>query len=157
VSGIAALDMAGRDGIARLLARGLTRHLGRLGFAAIGEVVLPNGRRADLMALGRGGEILIIEIKSSVEDFRTDSKWRDYLGYCDRFYFASHVDVPMDIFPQEAGLILADAFGAEILREDGKRALAAPRRKLITNSFARLAAVRLIILTDPEALIPTDF
>lgn len=157
MSGVAAFDAAGRDGVARLLARGVTRHLIQHGFVATPEVILPNGRRADLMALGRGGEILIVEIKSSVEDFRTDAKWREYLGYCDRFYFASHVDVPGEIFPAEVGLILADAFGAEILREDGKRALSAPTRKALTTTLARLAAARLIALTDPEALVPPDF
>jgi hypothetical protein len=148
---------AGPEPLARLLARGLTRHFLQRGLCAIPEVPLPNGRRADLVALGRAGEITIVEIKSSVADFRSDAKWRDYLGFCDRFYFASHVDVPAAIFPEEAGLILCDGFGAEILREDGRRALPGPTRKALTIAFARLAATRLAGLLDPEALVPPAF
>lgn len=157
MSPIGPLDAAGRDGVARLLARGLKRHFLQLGFTALDEVILPNGRRADLAALGRAGEIVIVEIKSSIEDFRTDGKWRDYLAFCDRFYFASHADVPPGIFPEEVGLILCDAFGAEIIRDDQRRGMPAPTRKMLTIGLARLAAARLVALTDPEALIPPDF
>jgi hypothetical protein len=145
IGGVARIETA------RLLARGLTRYLYHLGLTAIPEVVLPNGRRADLAALHRSGEIWIIEIKSSVEDFRTDAKWRDYRGYCDRFFFASHVDVPAGIFPEEAGYILCDGFGAEIMRQSEKTPLAGATRKVLTIELARLASARLLALTDPEA------
>jgi hypothetical protein len=146
-----------RDARARLLARGLVRHLCQLGLTAIPEVVLPNGRRADLAALGRSGEIWIIEIKSSVEDFRTDTKWRDYLPFCDRFFFASHVDVPPEIYPEEAGFILCDGFGAEIIRQNQRSPLAGPTRKALTIDLARLASLRLMMLGDPEARFPAEF
>ncbi|MFY8112672.1 MAG: MmcB family DNA repair protein [Rhabdaerophilum sp.] len=144
----------GRDGIARLLARGLARHFALRDLAAIPEVTLPNGRRADLVALSGRGEIHIVEIKSSIEDFRTDTKWRDYLPFCERFYFATHPDVPMAIFPDEAGLILADGFGAEILREAPPLPLAAATRKSLTIQLARLASARLSGMLDPEGRYP---
>lgn len=151
---VARLEGVARDAMARALARGLTRHLLQLGLTAIPEFVLPNGRRADLMALSDQGEIWIIEIKSSIEDFRTDGKWPEYRPYCDRFFFASHVDVPQEIFPEEVGFILCDAFGAEILRHDERRPLAAPTRKALTIGLARLASARIIALIDPDARIP---
>ncbi len=106
-----------RESLAPVLARGLTRHLFQRGLLALPEVGLPNGRRADLMAFSRTGELWIVEIKSSIEDFRSDQKWREYRPYCDRFFFASHEGVPMGIFPEEAGLFLADGFDAEMIRE----------------------------------------
>lgn len=151
------LDGVARDATARLLARGLCRHFVRLGMTAIPEVVLPNGRRADLAALGRKGEIWIVEIKSSVEDFRTDTKWRDYLPFCDRFFFATHLGVPAGIFPEDAGFILCDGFGAEVIRQHERVPLAGATRKAFTIELARLASARLMALTDPEGLIPTRF
>ncbi|MCZ8260824.1 MAG: MmcB family DNA repair protein [Beijerinckiaceae bacterium] len=144
----------GRDGIARLLARGLARHFALRDLAAIPEVTLPNGRRADLVALSGRGEIHIVEIKSSVDDFRTDTKWRDYLPFCERFYFATHPDVPLAVFPEETGLILADGFGAEILREAPPLPLAAATRKSLTIQLARLASARLSGMLDPEGRYP---
>jgi hypothetical protein len=156
VSGIRPLDAA-RIEAARLLARGLTRHFALMGQSAIPEVTLPNGRRADLVVLSRTGEIAIVEIKSSIEDLMTDRKWRDYGAYCDRFYFASHVGVPEAIFPAEAGFILCDAFGAEIIRESERTPLPAPTRKALTIGLARLATQRLIALIDPEACLDSEF
>lgn len=144
----------GRDGIARLLARGLARHFALRDLAAIPEVTLPNGRRADLVALSGRGEIHIVEIKSSIDDFRTDTKWRDYLPFCERFYFATHPDVPLAVFPEETGLILADGFGAEILREAPPLPLAAATRKSLTIQLARLASARLSGMLDPEGRYP---
>lgn len=144
----------GRDGIARLLARGLARHFALRDLAAIPEVTPPNGRRADLVALSGRGEIHIVEIKSSIDDFRTDTKWRDYLPFCERFYFATHPDVPLAVFPEETGLILADGFGAEILREAPPLPLAAATRKSLTIQLARLASARLSGMLDPEGRYP---
>jgi len=151
---IAGVDGVARDGAARVLARGLTRHLLRRGLMAIPEYGLPNGRRADLIALAADGEIWIIEIKSSIEDYRTDGKWPEYRPYCDRFFFASHIGVPTEIFPPDAGFMLCDGFDAEIIRLDEKRPLAAATRKALTIALARLAGARLIALTDPDARIP---
>lgn len=157
MSGIGPLVSPAREGAARAIARGVTRHLLQLGMSAVPEFVLPNGRRADLVALGRRGEIWIVEIKSSVEDFRTDLKWPEYRPFCDRFYFASHADVSPAVFPPDSGLIVADAFGAEIIRHDPPRPLAGATRKALTIALARLAMARLTAATDPEALVPPDF
>ena len=122
--------------------RGAARFLTALGYAPLTEVCLPNGRRADIMAVGRKGEILIVEVKSSLEDFRTDQKWADYRPYCDAFAFAVAPEFPREILPEEPGLIVADGFGGEILREASAVPLAGARRKALTLAFARLAALR---------------
>jgi len=122
--------------------RGTARLLAALGYAPLTEVTLPNGRRADLMALGRKGEILIVEVKSSVEDFRTDGKWHEYRPYCDAFAFAVGPEFPREILPEESGLIVADGFGGAVLREAPSVPLAGARRKALTVAFGRLAAMR---------------
>src|SRR5688572_9637088 len=93
--------------------RGAARLLISLGFCCVSELPLASGRRADLVALGRDGEIWIVEIKSSVADFRADQIWMDYRMHCDRLFFATTTEVPCEIFPPDTGLIVADAFGAE--------------------------------------------
>ena len=105
-------------------------------------MTLPNGRRADLMALGPKGQIFIVEVKSSVEDFRTDAKWREYQPYCDAFAFAVAPEFPRQILPDEPGLIVADGFGGAVLREATPAPLAGARRKALTLAFGRLAALR---------------
>ena len=122
--------------------RGAFRLLEALGYAALPEVTLPNGRRADLMALGPKGEIFIVEVKSGIEDFRTDQKWHEYQPYCDAFAFAVAPEFPREILPQEPGLIVADGFGGAVLREAPVTPLAGARRKALTLAFARLAALR---------------
>ena len=122
--------------------RGAARLLGALGYAPLVEVTLPNGRRADLMALGPKGQIFIVEVKSSVEDFRTDQKWWEYRPYCDAFAFAVAPEFPRDILPEAPGLIVADGFGGAVLREAEPAPLAGARRKALTLAFARLAALR---------------
>jgi hypothetical protein len=122
--------------------RGAARLLTALGYAPLAEVTLPNGRRADLMALGPKGQIFIVEVKSSVEDFRTDQKWWEYRPYCDAFAFAVTPEFPRDILPEEPGLIVADGFGGAMLREGPAAPLAGARRKALTLAFARLAALR---------------
>ena len=115
-----------------------------LGYAPLLEVGLPNGRRADVMALGPKGQIAICEVKSGLEDFRTDRKWPEYLPYCDAFYFAVSPDFPREILPDEPGLIVADGFGGAILRPSPETALAPARRKALTVAFGRLAAFRTV-------------
>lgn len=126
-----------------MLARGVTRLLMDHGFAPVLEVPLANGRRADVMAIGPGGEVWIVETKSCLADYAVDAKWPDYLDYCERFLFAVTEDFPRDLIPEEAGLIVADGFGGAILRESPLRPLAGARRKAVTLNFARLAALRL--------------
>lgn len=122
--------------------RGAARLLAALGYASLAEVTLPNGRRADLMALGPKGEIFIVEVKSGLEDFRVDTKWPEYRPYCDAFAFAVAPEFPREILPEEPGLIVADGFGGAILREAPVEPLAGARRKALTLAFARLAAMR---------------
>jgi hypothetical protein len=138
-------------GAAVLLARGVSRALGQLGCASLHEFSLASGRRADVIALGRGGEIAIVEIKTSIADFRADRKWPEYWEYCDRLYFAVASSFPRELISVECGLIIADPFGAAILREAELRPLNAARRRAITLRFALAGAQRLRRLLDPGA------
>ncbi len=122
--------------------RGVARLLAAMGHAPLLEVGLPNGRRADVMALGPRGELAVIEVKSGPEDFRADRKWGEYLPFCDAFYFAVAPEFPRDILPPEPGLIVADAFDGAVLRPAPAAPLAPARRKALTLAFARLAALR---------------
>jgi hypothetical protein len=125
-----------------VVTRGAMRLLVDLGYAPLAEVTLPNGRRADLMAVGSKGDILIVEVKSGVEDFRVDVKWPEYRPYCDAFAFAVGPEFPRQILPDEPGLIVADGFGGAVLREASPVPLAGARRRALTLAFARLAAMR---------------
>ena len=147
----AALPPDGRQSETALkVARGATRLLHSFGHAVVSELPLASGRRADLVALGGNGELWIVEIKSSVADFRADQKWMDYRMHCDRLFFATCMEVPCDIFPKDTGLIVADAFGAEIVCEAPEHRLHASTRKSMMLAFARAAALRLSALADPE-------
>ncbi len=132
------------------IARGASRYLRALGWAVVAELPLADGRRADLMALDRRGGIIILEVKSCLADFRTDNKWEDYRQWCDRFYFAVDARFPQDCIPEECGLIVADRFDAEALREPPEHRLDAARRKAVTLRFARCAAFRLHGADDPD-------
>lgn len=123
--------------------RGLSRLLRAHNYVLLNEFTLASGRRADVIALGAKGEIWIIEIKSSPNDFHVDEKWPEYLDYCDHFSFAIPPDMDQTLMPLEAGLIVADAYGAEIMREASVHPLHASRRKALTADFARTAALRL--------------
>jgi len=131
------------------VARGTARLLASFGFSCVSELSLASGRRADLVALNRKGEIWIVEIKSSVADFRADHKWTDYRLSCDRLFFATSTAVPCDIFPPDTGLIVADAFGAEIKCAAPEHRLPAPTRKAMMLTIARAATLRLQSLIDP--------
>lgn len=133
--------------------RGVSRHLIELGLAPMAEVKLANGRRVDVMALARDGAIWVVEIKSCRTDFLTDQKWEDYLAYADRFLFAVDMEFPRDILPTNEGLILADRFGAEIVRTPLHRPLQSARRKAVTTAFARCAALRLHYLGEAGAIV----
>jgi len=132
------------------IARGTARLLRSLGFSCISELPLPSGRRADLVALNARGDIWIVEIKSSLEDLRADHKWQDYRVHCDRLFFAFTQDLPCEIFPAETGLIVADAYGADMHCEAPEHRLPAPTRKLMTVTFAMVAAQRINRLADPQ-------
>jgi hypothetical protein len=117
--------------------------------AVVYELPLPDGRRADVVGLSRDGAISVVEIKSSVADFRADHKWMDYRAYCDRIYFAVAPSFPLAILPADAGLILADRFGGAFERAAPEHRLAAGRRKAMMLRFGRAAAARLARVTDP--------
>ena len=102
--------------VAAELQRGVCRALRALGHCVVTELPLANGRRADVVAMSGRGDILIVEVKSCLLDYRTGAKWQDYLEYCDRLYFAVRADFPCEVIPEEAGLILADRYGAELVR-----------------------------------------
>ena len=135
---------------ALMIARGTRRLLRDLGFASVTELTLASNRRADLLAVSDDGTIWIIEIKSSIEDFRVDQKWPDYRLHCDRLFFAIPETVPPEIMPEDAGLILADSYGAAILRDAPEHRLAAATRKALLVRVARTTAERLHRLADPE-------
>jgi hypothetical protein len=154
----ASLPVDGRQSETALkVARGTARLLHSLGLSVISELPLASGRRADLVALGTSGEIWIVEIKSSVADFRADQKWIDYRLHCDRLFFATTLEVPCDIFPKGTGLIVADAFGAEIVCEAPEHRLPASVRRNVTLAFARAAALRLAALVDPKGPDDNEF
>ena len=135
---------------AAAIARGAGRCLLAHGFARLPEFTLPNGRRADLCAMADNGDVWIVEIKSSLADFRADQKWPEYRDYCDRLFFAVDRDFPVEVLPDDCGLIIADKWGAEIVRPAPEHKLAAARRKALTLRFARVAALRLQGMADPE-------
>jgi hypothetical protein len=137
--------------IATLLARGTCRALDQLGYASLLEFPLANGRRADILALGRGGDLAIVEIKTSVADFRADRKWVKYRDFADRFYFAVPSSFPVALIPEDCGLIVADAFAAALLRNGDAHPLAPARRRALTLRFALAAAARLRRQLDPQA------
>ena len=140
---------AAPGGAAQALARGICRMLDAEGHACLHEFTLRNGRRADVIALAGDGRFTIVEIKTSVNDFRSDGKWPDYLDYCDYFYFAVPEDFPQTLIPESCGLIVADAYGAVVLRPSGEDKLNGSRRRHLTLRFAEVAGRRLLRLLDP--------
>jgi hypothetical protein len=154
----AALPVDGRQSPTALaVARGTKRLLHALGFSVVSELPLASGRRADLVALGSGGEIWIVEIKSSIADFRADRKWADYRLHCDRLFFATTLEMPRGIFPADTGLIVADTFGASIVCGAPEHRLHAATRRSMTLAFARAAALRLAVLADPDGRLGVEF
>ena len=136
----------------QILARGVTRHLQSHGFVSLQEFSPTRGLRADVMALGPRGEFWLVECKSSRVDFQTDRKWLGYLDWCDRYFWAVDDVFPTELLPEDSGLIIADGFDAEIVREGEVRRLSAARRKALMLRFATAAARRLQRWTDPDAL-----
>ncbi len=143
-------DQPGATELTLQVTRGVCRGLTDLGFSPLTEFTLKNGRRADVIGLGGDGEVVIVEVKVSTADFLGDRKWPDYREYCDRLSFAVPPGFPQDILPAECGLIVADAYGAEVLREAPLVPLHAGRRKALLLRFARSAASRLQLVTDPR-------
>ena len=119
------------------------------GWSALHEVSLPNGRRADLLALRPDGGFVCIEVKSGLRDFLTDMKWPEYLEFADALCFAVDADFPAALIPDEVGLIVACDGFAEMLRAPSERSLPPARRRALLHRFAHLAATRVAMLTDP--------
>ncbi len=143
--------MAEREAAARTAAvtQGAARLLGGLGLAVLREVMLADGRRADLLGLGADGGFVIVEVKSCARDYLTDRKWEDYRAWCDRLFFAVDADFPHGLIPDAAGLIVADAWGGAVLREPEPHPLAPARRRALMLRFARLGARRAERALDP--------
>jgi hypothetical protein len=139
-----------RPEITLAVCRGACRLMRQTGHSVLLEMPLPDGRRADIFAVARDGSLTIVETKSSIEDWRVDDKWPDYLNWCDLLYVAVPVDFPQSLIPEEIGLIVADAYGGEILRHPPRRAVAAARRKSLLVDCARLGSERLARLEDPD-------
>jgi hypothetical protein len=141
--------------VAAEVARGVTRLFCRQDLFAVCEMPLPNGRRADLMAIDAKGALTIVEIKVAKADLVGDCKWTDYLDYCDRFYWAvppglASILEQQHYLPGEAGLIVADRYDAALIRDAAHRPLAPARRKAELLRFARRAARRLAGQLDPS-------
>lgn len=135
----------------QILARGVCRFLSdQMDFACLEEFVPERGKRVDVMAIGPRGELWVVECKSSRADFMADAKWDGYLDWCDRFFWAVDVDFPTELLPLETGLIIADGYGAELVRDGPESTLPAARRKVLTRKFARDAARRLQGWRDPR-------
>ncbi len=132
------------------ICRGVVRLLRAHGMAAVSEVTLASGRRADIAATAESGEIWIVEIKSSLEDFRSDQKWPEYRDYCDRLFFAVGPGFPREVLPPDTGLIIADRYGGDIVRAAPEHKLAGARRKAVTLRLVQTAAHRLQAIIDPE-------
>jgi hypothetical protein len=139
----------------QLLARGVCRHLISHDFSGLEEFVPERGKRVDVIALGPKGEIWVIECKSSRADFTSDQKWGGYLEWCDRYFWAVDIDFPTELLPPDTGLIVADAYSAEIIRIGPENKLAPARRKVLTQKIARVASRRLQGFRDPG--VPANF
>jgi hypothetical protein len=131
------------DGVAEVLRRGVMRWLIDLGYQPLAEFTLKTGRRIDVFGLDDRGNTVAIEIKSGLPDYRADQKWRDYLGFCDRFYFAVDAGFPHDRLPADTGILVADGFGADIYCESARLELASARRRSLILRFACASASRL--------------
>jgi len=138
------------DGLAGDLARGVIRAFAEMGQSCVAELPLGNGRRVDVMALDRGGLLTIVEIKSCLADYRSDKKWREYLPYCDAFYFAVAEGFDRTVLPGDVGILVADRYGAIVSVASPAFKMAAARRKALTRRFAHAAARRLMRLDESE-------
>ena len=151
LSAAQALQARSRPEITQAVTRGAMRCLRALGHSVLAEVILASGRRADILSLAPGGRLLIVEVKSGLEDWRADMKWSDYAEYCDALAFAVSADFPSQILPDDLGLIVADAYGGAVIREPVETPLAPARRRAMLLRFAALAADRLQGMIDPVA------
>ena len=134
------------------LTRGVARLLTGLGHAALPEFVPTGGLRVDVISVSPKGEIWVVECKSCRADFVSDRKWRGYLEFCDRFFWAVDADFPEELLPEDSGLIRADPWGAELIRMGPESRLAGARRSRLLRDIARVSTARLLALTDPMGI-----
>ena len=139
----------GRGATSERLARGAQRFLANLGAAAVAEFRLPSGHRLDLMALLPDGTLWGIEVKSGVADLAADRKWPEYLDWVDALYFCVDPAFPLALLPEQAGVMVADSFDAQVMRDAPERRLSAGRRKSMTLRFGLVAGRRLQGRDDP--------
>lgn len=132
------------------ICRGVSRLLKAHGLACVTEVALSNGRRADVVGVSGSGDIWIVEIKSCLEDYRADQKWPEYREFCDRLFFAVAPDFPVEVLPEDTGLLIADRYGGDIVRPAPLHKLGGARRKALTLRLFQVAALRLQGAIDPE-------
>jgi hypothetical protein len=140
------------DGLAGDLARGVMRAFADSGQSCLAELPLGNGRRVDVMALDRGGLLTIVEVKTSLADYRSDNKWQEYLPFCDEFYFAVSEDFARAVLPEGVGVMVADRYGAATVAPSPEFKMAPARRRALTLRFARTAGRRLMRLDEPAFL-----
>lgn len=138
-----------RPAAAGRIVRGVVRLMTSLDYRPLSEFLLPDGRRADIAAVDAHGGFVIVEVKSSVADFRSDGKWPGYRAFCDSFYFAVDPAFPRELLPGDSGVIVTDGFDAAVLRRSPIVALNPSRRRALLLRFARAAAARLTLLADP--------
>ena len=136
--------------LTRQVTRGVCRYLSDLGYRVLTEFTLKNGRRADVIGLADDGSVVIVEVKTSVADLKADQKWPEYEDFCDQLFFAVPSDFALDLLPSECGVLVADSWGADEIREANVVPLHASRRRVLTLKFARKAAQRLYDLTNPR-------
>lgn len=131
------------------VARGVCRYLAGLGCATLTEFRVGKGRRVDVVGLDRASRFVVVEIKTSEADYRTDGKWHEYLPFADQFFFAVPEGFPHHILPPDQGLMVADAYGAAVLRDAAHTPMNGARRRAQLLRFARTAGVRLHRAWDP--------
>jgi hypothetical protein len=134
---------------ALLIHRAAARFCLVVGWAPLHEVPLPNGRRADILALRPDGGFVCIEVKSGPRDFLIDRKWPNYREFSDALFFAVDMDFPQTVLPLETGLIVSEGMDAVMLRDAPAHPLPTARRRALTHRFAMLAAARLATSEDP--------
>jgi hypothetical protein len=129
--------------------RAAARFCAQRGWAPVREMPLPNGRRADILALQPDGGFAVVEVKSCARDFLSDAKWPDYREFCDRLYFAVDLDFPVGLLPEEVGLLVAEGPEASLVRDAPAHPLAPARRRALLQRYAQVAAGRLAAMQDP--------
>ena len=132
------------------ITRGICRYLRNLGYSPLTEFKLLTRRRVDVIGVNKAGKFIIVEIKSSVADFRADDKWPDYIPFGDQLYFAVANGFPLEILPEECGIMIADPYNAAVIREAPVNKLNAARRRTQMTRFAKTAADRLHLINDPN-------